>query len=96
MIKQNISFNGTVGNEENSSDYKFLKSYQNEQRLDHVIFLLHYLITIPLILLVVSKFIRCLRNRGMISGSSEQCMFNEYNRRLNTVTLSQSPSSTHI
>jgi hypothetical protein len=48
-----------------------------------IIFLLIYTIIIPIVLFIISRIIRCLRRRGVISENSEECIFNECQRHLN-------------
>ena len=66
-----------------SLDYESSKEYKDTLRYESLIFLLHYIVTIPVLLFIVSRLLRCLRRRGIISRGSEDCMFNECNRRLN-------------
>jgi hypothetical protein len=73
---------GTIPIGSLSYDYHQTEEYKNEIFRDHVIFILHYLVTIPVLLFLLSRFIRCLRHRGYISRGSEQCMLEECNRRL--------------
>jgi hypothetical protein len=68
-----------------SYDYHQTDEYKNELFREHIIFLLHYLITIPIFLFLISRLIRCLRHQGYISRGSEQCMLDECNRRLTHV-----------
>ena len=60
-----------------SLDYESSKEYKDTLRYKSLIFLLHYIVTIPVLLFIVSRLLRCLRRRGNISRDSKDCMFND-------------------
>jgi hypothetical protein len=70
-----IAFDFDQQQPQNSSDFYMINRQQ-------IIFILIYTIVIPIVLFIVSRIIRCLRRRGVISENSEECIFNECQRHV--------------
>jgi hypothetical protein len=84
-----IAFDFDQQQPQNSSDYYMINRQQ-------IIFLLIYTIVIPIVLFIVSRIIRCLRRRGVISENSEECIFNECQRHVtHSVGILSSPRLSH-
>ena len=67
-------------------DFEYVRNEKNTSFDNfHVLFLLAYVVAIPVILFFVSQCIRCLRRRGVVivSENSEECILDECHRHMN-------------
>ena len=61
---------------------------------EKLLFMIQYIIIIHIFLIIVSRIIRCLRKRGILSQGSSEYMYDECKRRVNTVLLMTSAPTT--
>ena len=79
--------NLTFANASTRADCDYLGTDEGRSLAIHekLLFMIQYIIIIPIFLIIVSRIIRCLRKRGIISQGSSEYMYDECTRRVNTV-----------